>query len=108
MIRMSGHPGGRASGNHRGLRMFLLTIRRIDCASADAAAQLAALRAEPAPRATSSRARGRELTQKVFGEALPPVRVVERICEDVRTRGWRALTHTEQFDRIRLAPETCA
>ena len=43
------------------------------------------------------------LTEKVFGEALPPVRVVERICEDVRARGRDALFHyTEQFDRVRL------
>src|SRR5262249_10288347 len=52
-------------------------------------------------------ARGRELTEKVFGEALPPGRVVERVCAEVRNRGLAAVLHyTEQFDRVRLAPET--
>ena len=46
---------------------------------------------------------GRALTEKVFGQALPPARVVERICEDVRTKGRDALFHyTEQFDKVRL------
>src|SRR5262249_22612741 len=52
-------------------------------------------------------ARGRELTLKVFGEPLPPARVVERICEDVRARGLVAVLHyTEQFDRVRLNADT--
>ena len=43
----------------------------------------------------------------MFGEPLPPSRVVERICEDVRRRGAAALFHyTEQFDRARLDPDT--
>ncbi len=80
-----------------------LKIRRIDCAAGDAAAQLAALRAQLSAQGNVVSARGRELTQKVFGEPLPPVRVVERVCEDVRERGADALFHyTEQFDRVRL------
>ena len=60
-----------------------------------------------APRVRSCSARGRELTEKVFGEALPPVRVVERICEDVRKRGREAVFHyTEQLDRVRLDADT--
>src|SRR5262249_27684942 len=52
-------------------------------------------------------ARGRELTEKVFGEALAPTQVVERVCADVRARGAAALFHyTEQFDRVRLTPQT--
>lgn len=35
--------------------------------------------------------RGRELTLKVFGEALSPSQVVERICNDVRTNGTAAV-----------------
>src|SRR5205814_2294405 len=51
--------------------------------------------------------RGRELTVAVFGEALPPGRVVERICTDVRARGLEALLHyTRQLDGITLTPET--
>jgi histidinol dehydrogenase len=84
-----------------------LTIRRIRCGSADAAGQLAALRTQLSAQGNIVSARGRALTEKVFGEALPPVRVVERICEDVRTRGAAALFHyTEQFDRVRLAADS--
>ncbi|HBI44323.1 MAG TPA: histidinol dehydrogenase [Planctomycetales bacterium] len=80
-----------------------LKLRRIDCASGDAAVQLTALRTQLSAGGNVVSARGRELTEKVFGEALPPVRVVERVCEDVRARGADALFHyTEQFDRVRL------
>ena len=61
-----------------------LKLRRINCAAGDAAAQLAALRAQLGAQGNVVSARGRELTQKVFGEPLPPAHVVERICEDVR------------------------
>ena len=47
--------------------------------------------------------RGRKLTEAVFGEALSPSRVVERICADVQSRGLEALLHyTEQLDGVRL------
>src|SRR5947209_20544706 len=78
-----------------------LKLRRIDCAAGDAAGQLAALRTQLGAQGNIVSARGRALTEKVFGEALPPARVVERVCEDVRTRGREALFHyTEQFDRV--------
>src|SRR5271156_540135 len=49
------------------------------------------------------RPRSRQLTEAVFGEALPPGRVVERICADVRSRGLDALLHyTERLDGVRL------
>jgi histidinol dehydrogenase len=84
-----------------------LKLRRIDCASGNAAAQLTALRTQLSAGGNIVSARGRELTEKVFGEALPPVRVVERVCEDVRARGAAALFHyTEQFDRVRLDAQT--
>jgi histidinol dehydrogenase len=84
-----------------------LKLRRIDCANGDAAAQLTALRTQLGAGGNVVSARGRELTEKVFGEALPPARVVERVCEDVRTRGAPALFHyTEQFDRVRLDAQT--
>src|SRR5438874_6100806 len=80
-----------------------LKLRRIDCAAGDAAAQLVALRTQLGAQGNVVSARGRELTQKVFGEPLPPARVVERVCEDVRNRGRDALFHyTQQFDRVRL------
>ena len=47
------------------------------------------------------------LTRQVFGEPLTPMQVVERVCRDVQKRGREALFHyTEQFDRVRLTPES--
>jgi histidinol dehydrogenase len=87
--------------------MASLALRRIHLGSDGAAAQVAALRAHLSAQGNVVSKRGRELTEKVFGEALPPARVVQRICEEVRTRGRDALFHyTEQLDRVRLAPET--
>ena len=86
--------------------MASLNLQRIDLADPDAPRQLAVLREKLSPRGDVVSARGRELTVKVFGEALPPARVVERICTDVRARGLTAVLHyTEQFDQVRLEPE---
>jgi histidinol dehydrogenase len=83
------------------------TLRRIRLGSADAAEQLARLRTQLSAEGNIVSARGRELTERVFGEALPPARVVERICEDVRKRGRDAVFHyTEQLDRVRLDAAT--
>jgi histidinol dehydrogenase len=80
-----------------------INLRRIRCADADAPERLAALRAQLSSQGEVVSPRGRQLTEAVFGEALPPARVVERVCNDVRTRGLPALLHyTEQFDRVRL------
>jgi histidinol dehydrogenase len=82
-------------------------MRRIRLGTGEAAEQLARLRTQLSAQGNVVSARGRELTEKVFGEALPPVRVVERICEDVRKRGREAVFHyTEQFDRVRLDADT--
>ena len=87
--------------------MAPLKLRRIDCNRDDASARLAALRNQLGAQGNVVSARGRELTEKVFGEPLPPVRVVERVCEDVRTRGAAALfQYTEQFDRARIDAQT--
>src|SRR5438552_230229 len=82
-------------------------MRRIQLGSSDAAAQIANLRTQLSAQGNIVSARGRELTQKVFGEPLPPMRVVERICEEVRKKGRDALFHyTEQFDHVRINPDT--
>jgi histidinol dehydrogenase len=87
--------------------MAPLNLRRINCLNVDAAAQLASLRASLGSQADLVTPRGRELTRKVFGEALPPARVVEYVCNDVRKRGLAALLHyTEQFDGAKLTAET--
>jgi histidinol dehydrogenase len=83
--------------------MPTVNVRRIRCADADAPEQLAALRRQLSAQGEIVSPRGRQLTESVFGEALPPARAVERICADVRSRGLPALLHyTEQFDRVRL------
>jgi histidinol dehydrogenase len=82
-------------------------IRRILCSDKDAPAQIEALRSRLGLAGEIVSPRGRELTERVFGEALPPVRVVERICAEVRTRGLAALLDfTEKFDRVRLTAQT--
>ncbi len=51
--------------------------------------------------------RGKQLTEKVFGQALTPAQVVERICADVRKDKTRAVLHyTEQLDGKTLTAET--
>src|SRR6266404_1594179 len=87
--------------------MHTFKLRRIHCADADAADKLAALRTQLSSQGEIVSPRGRQLTEAVFGEALPPARVVERVCADVRERGLPAVLHyTEQFDRVRLTAET--
>ncbi len=83
--------------------MANLKIRRIECGKAQALEQLSSLRGQLSSQAEVVSPRGRELTEKVFGEPLPPMQVVQRICDDVRARGMPAVLHyTEQFDGIRL------
>jgi histidinol dehydrogenase len=83
--------------------MAKLNIRRVRCSDADAAEQLSALRKLLSPQGDVVSQQGKELTESVFGEALPPLRVVERVCADVRAKGLPALLHyTEKFDRAKL------
>lgn len=81
----------------------MLNMRRIDFAEPGAARTLDELRKRLGDSGSVVSPRGRELTEAVFGEALPPARVVERVCADVRERGLEAvLQYTEKFDRVRL------
>jgi histidinol dehydrogenase len=87
--------------------MTKLTMRRIRYEAADAADQLHALCRQLGLQADVVSPRSRALTEQVFGQALTPAQVVERICNDVRQRGVESLLHyTEQFDKVRLTPET--
>ncbi|TMQ35566.1 MAG: histidinol dehydrogenase [Planctomycetota bacterium] len=87
--------------------MAKLKLRRIDCATGDAAEEIARLRDRLSPQGDIVSARGRELTEKVFGQALSPQRVVDRICTDVVRRGLPAVLHyTEQLDGARLTAQT--
>jgi histidinol dehydrogenase len=84
-----------------------LRIRRIQRADRSAAEQFARLRAQLSAQGNVVSAKGRALTEKVFGEPLPPAKVVERICTDVQARGLPAVLHyTQQFDRVTLTAET--
>jgi histidinol dehydrogenase len=86
-----------------GFPMATINIRDIRLSDPAAARQLADLRRRLSLQGEVVSPRGRELTEKVFGEALPPARAVERICTDVRERGLEAVLHyTAQFDGVRL------
>ena len=86
--------------------MTAITIRLINYADANFAQAMAELRSQLSPQGDVVSPRGRELTEEVFGEALAPAHVVERICKDVQSRGRAALFHyTEKLDRVRLTPE---
>jgi histidinol dehydrogenase len=77
-----------------------LKITRIDTKSDDAREAIASLRGQLSPRGDVVSPRGRELTLDVFGEALNPQQVVDRICADVRERGLDAvLDYTAKLDR---------
>ena len=87
--------------------MGKFTMRRISYTADDAADQLQQLCRQLSLQADVVSPRGRELTEQVFGQALTPAQVVERICSDVKQQGLSAvLRYTEQFDKVRLTPET--
>src|SRR4051812_43057273 len=84
--------------------MGTLKLRRIRHTDADAAAQLLELRRRLSLQADVVSPRSRALTEKVFGEALTPAQVVERICRDVRGQGLEAvLSYSEKLDGKRLS-----
>src|SRR5437660_5395255 len=87
--------------------MGKFTMRRISHTAADAADQLQQLCRQLSLQADVVSPRGKALTEQVFGQALTPAQVVERICSDVRARGLPAVLHyTEQFDKVSLTAET--
>jgi histidinol dehydrogenase len=86
--------------------MATLAMRRIPWADAGSAKLLSALRTQLGPDGGAVSSRSRKLTEKVFGEALTPLQVVERICAEVRSEGLPSVLHyTEQFDCIRVKPD---
>jgi histidinol dehydrogenase len=77
---------------------------RLDTRRDDFRAALAALRERLSPRGEVVSEAGRRKTIEVFGEALSPAAVVERICGDVRERGLTAvLDYSERIDAARLS-----
>ncbi len=87
--------------------MDKLIMRRIRGADPEAAQDLAALREQLSTQGEVVSPRGRQLTQDVFGEPLPPRLVVDRICRDVRHGGLAAvLDYTHKLDGVRLDAAT--
>ncbi|WP_145034721.1 histidinol dehydrogenase [Caulifigura coniformis] len=87
--------------------MSMFPITTIDCRTSDATALIDELRAKLSPRGDIVSEAGRQRTIALFGEALSPQQVVERICGDVKTRGLDALLHyTEKLDRKALTRES--
>jgi histidinol dehydrogenase len=82
-------------------------ISRIDTRRDDARTTIAALRERLSPRGDIVSDAGRRKTLEVFGEALSPQQVVERICRDVRDRGLAAvLEYSAKIDNAALTAET--
>ena len=83
-----------------------LDLLRIDTRQADVRRVLAELRERLSPRGNVVSEAGRQRTIEVFGEPLSPQQVVERICEDVRTRGLPAvLDYTARIDKAKLTAD---
>ncbi|HEY1068685.1 MAG TPA: histidinol dehydrogenase [Pirellulales bacterium] len=84
-----------------------LKIARIRCDAQDAAAELAQVRAKLSPQGDVVSEAGRRKTLEVFGEALSPRQVVQRICRDVQAKGREAvLDYANRIDRGGLTPES--
>lgn len=84
-----------------------LRLLRIDSRQANVRQALVELRERLSPRGNVVSEAGRRRTIEVFGEALSPQEVVERICEDVRAKGLPAvLDYSARIDRATLTPET--
>ncbi len=82
-------------------------IRRIRCDQSDASTALAELRARLSPQGDVVSEAGRQRTIDVFGEALTPRQVVQRIAGDVERVGLSAvLDYTRRIDRAEISPVT--
>ena len=85
----------------------LFPIPTIDCRSNDAGELFRILREKLSPRGDVVSEAGRQRTIELFGEALSPRAVVQRICGDVRERGLSAvLDYTARLDGSELTADT--
>lgn len=83
------------------------SIPTIDCRSGDAGALFRELRDKLSPRGDVVSEAGRQRTIELFGEALSPRAVVQRICQEVQDRGLEAvLDYTSRLDGSDLTAET--
>jgi histidinol dehydrogenase len=84
----------------------MLNIQRIDTRQSGATEEIAQLRARLAPEGNIVSEASRNKTIEVFGEPLTPVQVVDRICEDVRQQGVKAvLKYTTLLDGATLSAD---
>ena len=82
-----------------------LQIQRVD-ARQGSAEILQELRQKLSPQGDVVSPRGRALTEEVFGKALTPTEVVQRICQDVREKGTEALLkYNQALDKADLSAE---
>ncbi len=82
-----------------------LQIQRVD-ARQGSAEILQELRQKLSPQGDVVSPRGRALTEEVFGKALTPTEVVQRICQDVRETGTEALLkYNQALDKADLSAE---
>jgi histidinol dehydrogenase len=83
-----------------------LKIRRIDRTDPKSAKQMADLRKIIATSGDVVTSKSRDLTKKVFGSALTPDKVVERIIADVAAKGMPAvLKYTEMLDHVKMTAD---
>lgn len=84
-----------------------LNIMRIDARRDDIRAAMNELRRRLSPRGDVVSQEGRRRTIAVFGEALSPAGVVERICTDVAQKGLAAvLDYSARIDKADVTPQT--
>ena len=82
-------------------------MQRIDTRRPDAQQQLAELRQKLSPAGDVVSEAGRRKTMEVFGQPLTPVETVERICNDVQSRGLAAaLEYTKKLDGAEITAGT--
>lgn len=85
----------------------LFPIPTIDCRSGDAGELFRTLREKLSPRGDVVSEAGRQRTIELFGEALSPKAVVQRICRDVQEQGITAvLDYTSRLDHSDLTAKT--
>ncbi len=84
-----------------------LQLLRIDTRKADVRQQLADLRERLSPRGNIVSEAGRKRTIEVFDQPLSPQEVVQKICDDVRTKGLQAvLDYSARIDKAELTADT--
>lgn len=84
-----------------------LCIERLDANAESFASGIAALRKKLSPDGSVVSERGKQLTLAVFGKALSPQEVVERICNDVRAEGTAAvIRYAKALDNPDVTPQS--